>query len=99
MNVDKKKIPNWFYNGKEIIQLTDDAPDLHPQIDGNKIVWQRSEVSETGKAEGSVLLATFDEAESISTQPSDRNYQIIASSTIIILGLIAVCFWKKLFLK
>lgn len=89
----------FFYNGEQIIQLTNNhelfevSPkiDWNPKIVENNIVWQRKNLIENTT---SVMLATINDTEYSSNVLSDRNYQIITSSTIIILCLIFLG-WRK----
>ncbi|MEM7595558.1 MAG: hypothetical protein AAF383_29335 [Cyanobacteria bacterium P01_A01_bin.83] len=93
-----------FYNGSETIQLTNNhelskvSPkiDWNPKIAGNNIVWKRDNVIDNTT---SVLLAIINNTESWSNPSSDRNDKIVTSSTIIILGLVLLCWLKKLQLK
>ncbi|MEM8720765.1 MAG: hypothetical protein AAGE84_15965 [Cyanobacteria bacterium P01_G01_bin.39] len=93
----------FLYNGNKNIQITNNRTnDVLPYIEENKIVWLNKNESIT-----SVMLATIDNTISTLTPSGDReaylsgnrNYKIITSSTIIILGLVLLCWLKKLQLK
>lgn len=90
----------FFYNGNETIQLTNNKElsevsiqlDGNPKVDGNRVVWQRLNLS---NATTSVMLATVDNTKSASSQYSDRQLKFVTSSTIIILSLIFLCWLKS----
>ena len=88
----------FLYDGKETIQLTDkNSSNISPKIDGKKIVWERLNFNQD-EPTTSVMLASVNE-DSSSSLPLDLNQKFITSSTIIILGLIFLCWLKKLQVK
>ena len=93
-----------LHNGSKTIQLTKNnelsevspTVDINPIIEGNRIVLERANMIDSTTK---IMLLTLDSTESSSISTSDRNYKIITSSTIIILGLVSLCWFRKLFLQ
>ena len=96
-------VDNSSYQTNELSEI-DPRIVVNPKIDGNRVVWQRFNMSDTTT---SIMLATIDDTKSSSIPPRDRvaypagnrNQKLVTSLTIIILGLISLCCLKKLFWK